>query len=246
MKEKPLRIGIIDDEQDAIRYLTMLLADLPDYIVSFTETEPTTGLNKVKEGKCDVLLLDLMMPGLKGHVLAGLIKDADIPVIFISGHDMSAKDAFEVKAVDFLSKPVSLVRLIDSLGKARKTIHSATGSKSTHKWLTASDSPDLFLSTGINTFQRIPVSDIIFIRGGSDYSEFVTAAQKYFDQRPLKELVPMLSEYGIIRVHKSFMVNLNKALIFSPHKVKMADGREIPVGRTYREGFLQIIREKVR
>lgn len=245
MTGKSIKIGIIDDEEKAIQYLALLVEELPDYEIAFTKTDPLEGLALVKDSACDILLLDIMMPGLKGNVLAAMIKSFNIPVIFISGHDMSAKDAFEVKAVDFLSKPVSLIQLYDALEKAKKTINMEYASLYKNTGPGETKREYLYLAIGLNSIKRILISDIIVIGGGSDYSEILVGETVHRDNRPLKELEIKLKDYGIIRVHKSYMINLHKALTFYRTNVTMLGGKEIPVGRTYRDSFLRIIREKV-
>lgn len=117
-----LRAIIVDDEAPSIKRLRSLLAEHSEIEVCETFLNPLEAVEFIKSNPVDVAFLDISMPEIKGIELSGLLHevDASIDVIFITGHDEYAVQAFDVSALDYLLKPVTSERLAKTLGKIMK------------------------------------------------------------------------------------------------------------------------------
>jgi two-component system LytT family response regulator len=124
-----LRVLVADDEEIARRRLLRLLSALPDVEVCGECATGAEALARAAEGRVDVLLLDIQMPGLSGVEALELLPQPGPLVIFCTAHDQHAVRAFEAGAVDYLLKPVEAARLHKALARARTRLMASPDSR---------------------------------------------------------------------------------------------------------------------
>lgn len=209
-KEKPKAL-IVDDEASSrseIRHLLMQDGRIEPAAEADTAGKASTLL---KNQNFDVVFLDIKMPGLTGLELASLLKKMANPpaIVFITAFGEHALEAFNLAAVDYLLKPVSEERLRETIDRLLRHIQTpVTETKSEEKPVPSLERIFVEREGG----KKIPVSpeDIYFFEARDDYSMLYTYDQRYLIASTLKELESKLMKYNFLRVHRKYLVNLNK------------------------------------
>jgi len=158
MSSKKLTCIIVDDEPPAIRIIQKYTDQLPDMECLATTTKSIEALQLVELYKPDVLFLDIQMPGLTGIQLSTLLK-GKVHIVFTTAYAQFALDGYELNVSDYLLKPISFDRFIQSVEKVKKLINSSD---------TSSDKPQaedfFFVKTdGKNRFKKIRLSEIYYL-----------------------------------------------------------------------------------
>jgi two-component system response regulator AlgR len=202
----PLRITIVDDEEPARNRLRELLedcrAELPHLVVG-EAANGVEGLRTVAEKKADVVLVDIQMPEMSGMEFARhlLVMEAPPAVIFVTAHDRYAVEAFEVNAVDYLTKPVRAPRLLAALKKA------VAGARLARGVLERIDpAPRRYLSVAERgRVTLVPVQEIVYLKAEQKYVTVFTRAGTHLVEESLAQLE---QEFGsvFVRIHRNCLV----------------------------------------
>jgi len=203
---KPIRVVIVDDEQPARSRLRELLADcqaeLPHTLVG-EAANGAEGLQVVAASETDVVLVDIHMPEMSGIEFARHLQVLERPpaVIFVTAHDQYAVEAFEVNALDYLTKPVRAARLLAALKKA------ANGARLTRGVLESIDpAPRRHFSVAERgRVMLVPVSEVIYLRAELKYITLRTRAREHLVEESLTQIE---QEFGsvFVRIHRNCLV----------------------------------------
>ncbi|MCX2429905.1 LytR/AlgR family response regulator transcription factor [Pedobacter sp. GR22-10] len=230
------RIFLVDDHDYILDYMATLVAAIPDLILVGRETDPLVALKKIvsKEIVADIIFLDVDMPGLNGIDLAESIKNY-AALVFTTGYTNFAHLAFKVDAVDYLMKPVTLETFESAIKKASVWLKN--------KRLNAKPKTDFLIvpGDGKNVHIKIDKKDILYIKGSSNYSQINTHQREYLTNRMIKEISGELSELPFFRIHKSYIINVNKMIKVDTNTVYLEEGTELPISETYRREFMAAI-----
>jgi two-component system, LytTR family, response regulator AlgR len=195
-----LQILVADDEDLARARLVRLIEDMADpaYAVVAQASNAAQAMQVVTHRRIDVVLLDINMPGASGLQLAqSLAQLTPAPaVIFVTAHREHALAAFEVSALDYLTKPVRAERLLAALQRAR--------SRTATEPLPANLEEALLIVDRGRT-ERVPLSDVIFIKAELKYLTVRTATRSLLMEGALGELEARYGE-RLLRVHRSALV----------------------------------------
>ena len=201
-----LRVVIVDDEQPARKRLRELLDDcrseLP-HILTGEAVNGVEGLEIVAAAGADVALVDIHMPGMSGIEFARHLQVLERPpaVIFVTAHDQYAVQAFEVNAVDYLTKPVRAARLLAALKKA------ANGARVARAVLERIDpAPRRHLSVAERgRVTLVPVPDVIYLRAELKYVTVHTRDREYLVEESLMQLEQEFAD-AFVRIHRNCLV----------------------------------------
>ena len=201
-----LRVLIVDDEPLARLRLRSLLADVsvPAVDIVGEAGSGTEALHVLSQLRCDVLLLDIHMPGLDGLALAQRLRAAgpgtQPAVIFVTAHAEHALKAFDLAAVDYLTKPVRRERLQEALLRAAQRLGQVPMS-------TATPPPEvpMLVVTDRGRVLRIPVPEVVYLRAEMKYVTLHTREHSYVLDDSLSDLEQRLGD-AVIRVHRSILV----------------------------------------
>lgn len=179
------------------------------------------------------------MPELTGIQFMKICGDK-CKVILTTAYPEYALDGFEFDVVDYLLKPISYERFYKAAQKAQQIISPA---KVEIVNAPAATSDYIFIKGDTkNKFIKVNYNEILYIEGLKNYISVYTANQRIITYQSLRELETQLPQPPFYRVHKSYIISLEK--------IKMIDGnalyigeQSIPIGDTYREGFFKIVRE---
>lgn len=248
-----MRVLIVDDEPLARRRLVQLLGERSDiYIVGEAESG-REALKLIELLRPDVLLLDIEMPAVDGFaVLKELPQTAAPAIIFVTAFQDHAVKAFELRATDFVVKPVTSDRLAGALDQARSDLEArragerlaflqARLAELESRALSASD-PGLWVQIGSEK-RRLTLAEIRWIEAERDYVRVHMNGQAHLVNAMLGEMEKALDEHSFLRVHRSAIVRKDKvrAVVrgrFSAPVLELDDGHRVPIGRKFRDAVL--------
>ncbi|HKW37882.1 MAG TPA: LytTR family DNA-binding domain-containing protein [Burkholderiales bacterium] len=202
----PIRVVIVDDEQPARVRMRELLedcrADLP-HSVAGEAANGVDGLQVVVAAQADVVLVDIHMPEMSGIEFARHLQVLERPpaVIFVTAHDQYAVEAFEVNALDYLTKPVRAARLLTALRKA------ANGARLNRGVLESIDpAPRRHFSVAERgRLTLVPVAEVIYLRAELKYVTLRTREREHLVEESLTQIE---QEFGsvFVRIHRNCLV----------------------------------------
>ena len=214
-----IRIAICDDEKQD---LDALIAAVEDYALdrkadiayetftNYLDLEP-------RIGEFDVFFIDYAMPQMDGMTFARIIRSAyngSKTLIFVTGHDQIVYDAFTVQAHRFLRKPLSRDKLFEALDAFFKTGQSAAKT---------------LIVRNQQTISVVNPSDILYVEAFGKKTIVFTGAEQLLCRRTISSLESELGRYGFFRVHRSYLVNMQKVSRIDQKQIELADGRYIAV-----------------
>lgn len=236
---KPITCIIVDDEPPAIRILQKFAEQLPGLECVATTTLALEALQLIEKHQPDIIFLDIQMRDLTGIQLSALIKDK-VKIIFTTAYPQFAVEGFELNAVDYLLKPIAFNRFISAVEKARATILQ-TEIKPTNDII---QEDYFFIKTdGKNKFKRVAVADIFYIESIKNYIVVHTLDEQIVTYNTLKYFEEKLPENQFIKIHKSFVVALNKIEKTDNNEVWLLQ-KNLPLGDTYKSNFFGKINER--
>ncbi|GAB4216784.1 MAG: LytTR family DNA-binding domain-containing protein [Rhodoferax sp.] len=197
-----LRVLIVDDEPLARQRLSRLLADCtdPPAMLAGEAANAADALACASHQRLDVVLADIHMPGADGLRLAQALRALPHPpaVIFVTAYTEHAVAAFEVEATDYLTKPVRLERLQQSLQKVKRLAQSGKALEP--------DFPDNFLLVeSRHGSQRIPLSEVLYFKAELKYVTVRTATESHLIDQSLGELEARYPAQ-FVRIHRNALV----------------------------------------
>lgn len=222
---------IIDDEPLAAQLLSSYAKKVEDLNLLGVYHNPLSVLSFLKKTQVDLLFLDIQMPELSGTQLAKIV-DPTIEIIFTTAYPEFAVEGFELKALDYLVKPISFVRFLDAIDRFR----SLQKIKDANQEITQEF---LFVKSEYR-LQKINTSDILYLQGNGDYCNIVCEGKKTLTLETLSSFEIRLSSRQFIRIHKSYIIALDKIEYIEKKRIKIGD-RMIPIGLTFEEKVKKII-----
>jgi len=232
----PLTCVIVDDNE--INRLTLEhLVDLtPELTLVASLPGGVEALHFFRQGgKCDLLLLDVEMPNLTGLELAKMLPAPAPAVVLVTTHRTFAVAAFELQVTDYLVKPVEFGRFSQAVAKVLAARPApALPRRMPPKPQAAAD---LFVKVGTRTI-RVDFNDVLYIEALSTYSVLVTPSHKHIVYLTLKNLAERLPFDNFLRVHRSYIVNMQRIESVEDYMLKLGP-YEVPVGKSYQEEFLR-------
>jgi DNA-binding LytR/AlgR family response regulator len=201
-----LRALVVDDEAPALSELTYLLRH-DDRIGDIrTASTGADALLALDSAPVDVVFCDIKMPGLDGMALARVLaRFADRPhVVFVTAYDHHAVDAFEVRATDYVMKPVRAARLSEAVRRVVTAMAAANGADASGP--TVADETIPVGLGGVTTFIRR--SQVRYAQAQGDYARLHTATGSHLVRTSLTTLEERWAEAGFVRIHRSTLVSL--------------------------------------
>jgi DNA-binding LytR/AlgR family response regulator len=222
-----IRCLIVDDEPPALDVLRAHIANTPMLEVAGECHNAMGAFDFLQRQQVDLLFLDIQMPRLLGTDLVKALANPP-KVIFTTAHREYAMDGFDLNAVDFLLKPISFDRFLKAVQKA---VNADVRSHKTEE--PVSDSPRFLYFRADRKMVKVLLNDISYVEGLKDYVKIHAGPQPLITKQTIIAVEEMLPSDEFIRVHRSFIVSINKITSFSPHAVFIGKG-EIPIGPLYR------------
>jgi two-component system, LytTR family, response regulator len=228
VSERALDVLVVDDEAPALADLSRLLRSTPGTGDVSTAASGHEALRTLAERPFDAVFLDVRMPGIDGLELARVLRRFERPpaVVFVSAYETGAVGAFELKALDYLMKPVSSKRLAEAIGRVRES-----------RFATSARADDVVpLPTLRGGTRLVPRESILFLQADGDYVRVICDEERFLMRGRISELALRWREHGFVQVHRGYVANLRRAVEVRPREngtavLAFPDGREIPVAR---------------
>ena len=224
---------IIEDEPLALEKTKDFVNKVPFLTLSATFDNALNGLTYLNNNKVDVLFLDINMDELSGIELLESSK-INSQVIITTAYQEYALKGYELQITDYLLKPFTFNRFLQAVNKAQENLSQRIAEKQL----------DFIFVKTENRLEKIMISDILYIEGMRDYLRIHTSNKKIMTLQSFSEMEQLIPAYLVCRVHKSYMVAVNKIESIERSRIKIAD-QLIPVSETYKEAFLQLINSKL-
>ncbi len=223
---------IIEDEPLALEKTKDFVNKVPFLQLSATFDNALDGLTYLKNNKVDLLFLDINMDELSGIELLESSK-INSQVIITTAYQEYALKGYELQITDYLLKPFTFNRFLLAVNKAQENI----------LYHIPDTQPEFIFVKTENRLEKVMLNEIVYIEGMRDYLRIHTVNKKIMTLQNFSELEKLIPPSLICRVHKSYMVALNKIDSIERSRIKIAD-QLIPISETYKEVFFQIINNR--
>ena len=230
-----LRCLLIDDEPPALKILASYISNINGLEIVAQCKNAIEALDVLHQKSVDVIFLDIKMPKMLG---TEFLKNLSNPpkVIFVTAYRDYAVDGYELDAVDYLVKPVSFERFFKAITKLNRIIGKETVT-------TTADyvpNPEAFVYLKVDKdMKKIFVNDIVYIESWKDYVKLFLANNKsLLVKQSISAMENLLSEHKFLRIHRSYMVSLNKISGYNGVSIQL-ETTEIPIGRLYKQAVME-------
>lgn len=231
----------IDDEPLALQLVTGFIEKTPFLELSGTFDNPLPALELLKEKQIDLIFLDIHMPDISGTAFAEKIS-GQTKIIFTTAHEKYAIDGFRLQAVDYLLKPFGYDDFLTSAERARTLIELERQQEMTD----AGNGEDyVFLKSDYKIF-RVNYRDILYIEGLKEYIRvfLLSDAKPILSINTLKNLETRLPANRFMRVHRSFIVNLDHVKVIERQRIVFGKVA-IPVTEQYKDKFQEYLNRRI-
>jgi len=239
------RCLIVDDEPPAIRVLLSYMENVDNLDLVGTCYNALEAMQLLKQHAIDLIFLDINMPRLLGTEFIRTLRNPP-KVIFTTAHKDYALEGFDLDAVDYLLKPFSFERFlkaVNKLGGAAEEESGATATGTASNPATARASAIATPSATTTPFLyfrvdrkmvRVSLDEIVYVESLKDYSRIIrTSGTPLVMKKSISSIEEMLPANGFIRIHRSFIVSIQKVTAYTQHDIEIG-GQEIPIGKLYR------------
>jgi DNA-binding LytR/AlgR family response regulator len=231
---------IVDDEPLALDVLETYIDKMSD-IELVAKCENAFEANEtLKNDSIDLMFLDIQMPQLTGIEFLKSLSNPPV-VIFTTAYPDYAIEGFELDAVDYLLKPISLERFMKAVNKASEIIMAR---KSENGNQDNNDHKEFFFVKADKKLIKCNYDDILYIEGLKDYVIIRQESSRIITLQTMKSLEAKLPSGTFMRIHRSYIVNLDKIEAIVGNMVEIFEkgqGKHIPIGKNYRDELLTIV-----
>ncbi|WP_257658271.1 LytR/AlgR family response regulator transcription factor [Parapedobacter lycopersici] len=237
-----IRCIAIDDEPLALDIIADYVAKIPELSLVASTTNAIEALPLIQNGEVDLVFLDVQMPELTGIQLLKII-NGRCDVILTTAYPQYALDGYELNVLDYLLKPIAFDRFYRSVQKALHNSRIVKAPETQVPPVQHSDAVDFIFVKTEHKIQRVDLDDILYIEGLKDYISIYTADERIVTLQNMKKMEDILPTNRFIRVHRSYIVALDKIGSIERGRIFMGD-KIIPVGDTYRDAFFRHIGDR--
>jgi DNA-binding LytR/AlgR family response regulator len=239
MSQNKIKCLIVDDEPPAIEVIKKHISFVPTLELAATCLNAVDALAFMQKSHIDLLFLDIQMPQILGTDFIRTLKKSP-KVIFTTAFRKFALEGFELDAVDYLLKPISFERFLKAVNKVMDAPLKTTGSLELTD--TAKESTNTFIYFRADRKSlKVSLEDILYIESLKDYIRVVTTHKTIVTKHSMASLEEMLPKNIFFRIHRSYIVALNKIDSYSSELITIAK-QELPVSRMYRNELIKILK----
>ncbi len=230
-----LSLLAVDDERSQLEDLARLLRSSPAVGEVVCASDGHQALVEASARAFDAIFLDVRMPDLDGLELARVLRRFARPprVVFVTAHEGPAVEAFELRALDYLLKPVSRRRLLETLERIVQAAEADAGGETTVD-------TEMIAVSNVRTgsTRLLPRSSILYVQSHGDFVRVVADEGRYLVRATLADVERRWEVFGFVRVHRQYVGNLRKAVEVRPQLGGTAElvfpgGQTIPIARRH-------------
>ncbi|MBE9463331.1 LytR/AlgR family response regulator transcription factor [Dyadobacter subterraneus] len=235
-----LNCVIVDDEPLAREGIANYVREVDFLHLTGTCENPVELIKMLDENPVDLIFLDIQMPKMSGIDFLKIVKNPPL-VVITTAFPSFALESFQLDVLDYLLKPITFERFFKAASKA-KDYHNLINRENSSENATETGADYFFIKCG-NKYEKIVLTDILFIEGMQNYVTIYTNKGKFVTLLYMKNLEQNLDSRFFIRVHKSYIVSVNRVEGIEGNEIFIQSHR-IPVSRNHREQVLKQIVSK--
>lgn len=223
----------IDDEPLALNVIQDFCSKLDFMNLKASFSNAIEAIEAIERGGIDLIFLDIEMPHINGLDFIKTLHNPPL-IIFTTAFSEHAHEAFDLYAIDYLVKPIPFERFIKAANKARKEfqLHKKTPIKPLQE--------EFFMVSADYATLKIFFKNILYIEGLKDYVKIFLPNEMILTKTTMKKIEERLPSDRFIRVHKSFIINMNHIERIEHHRIIINEER-IPVSASYKDDFFNLI-----
>jgi DNA-binding LytR/AlgR family response regulator len=242
-----LKVLIVDDEPLALDVLETYISQLSDLTLVKRCSNALEANEALKANQIDLMFLDIQMPQLTG---IDFLKTLSHPpmVVFTTAYPNYAIQGFDLNALDYLLKPISLDRFMKAVNKAIEQAELANRDTSAYNGAPsntpANEDLDFFFVKADKKLVKVNFEDIVYIEGLKDYVIIRLIAGRVITLQTMKSLEDRLPNKRFKRIHRSFIVAMDKIIAIEGNMVEVMEKDKpklLPIGKNYRDELLDLI-----
>jgi DNA-binding LytR/AlgR family response regulator len=238
-----INVIIVDDEPLALDVLETYIDKIPDLNLVKKCSNALEANAALKEHDIDLMFLDIQMPQLTGiDFLRTLAKPPK--VIFTTAYANYAVEGFELNAVDYLLKPISLDRFMKAVNKAQEQISLENQDAAPTPLAAVVEEEDFIFVKADKKLIKVNYRDIVYIEGLKDYVIIRLMSSRIITLQTMKSLEQKLPVSIFKRIHRSYIVNIQRIQAVQGNMVEVIEknqAKHLQIGKNYREELLEII-----
>jgi DNA-binding LytR/AlgR family response regulator len=222
----------IDDEPPALDKLVQYIQKIPYLVLAGAFENASKGLEMLKQTQVDLMYLDINMPDISGIELIRGLNDPP-EIILTTAYQQYALEGFELNVTDYLLKPFSFNRFLKATERAHDQLLLQAK---------VQPAPDdfMFVKSEHNII-KIAFSDIHYVEGYKDYVKiYLQQERPVLTISSLKSIEDLLPPGRFLRIHKSFIISVDKIVSLRNGKIKIKE-KSIPIGDSYRDTFQNMV-----
>lgn len=223
---------IVDDEQIAQQIVEQYILQTPGLTLIAKCRNALEAFAQLQQHSIDLIFLDIEMPLVNGLTFLKTLTTRP-KVIFTTAYPDYAVQAFDLDVVDYLLKPFSYERFQKAIAKFKELVPPLPKSGSDEGHLLIKEKGGLL---------KIPYNKIIFIKAAKDYVKIITDDQQYLGSFTMKSLEDILPRDKFVRVHKSFIVALERVKMIKADVIILGENHRLPLSINYKENLLALFR----
>jgi len=235
-----IRCIVVDDEPLAVEMIAAFIRKTPSLELAGTFTDPVVALSRIGEMNPDLVFLDIQMPDLNGLELSRLLPQ-DTRVIFTTAFRQYAFESYEVEALDYLLKPIRYQKFIESVSKAERWMEIRQASVRPER-----NRRFAFIKTD-GEYRNIDFDQILYVEGMKDYVliHLESETEPIVTHMTMKAIEEKLPSDMFMRVHRSYIVALDKITAIDSCEDILIDRISVPVSDSYRKDIERYVKENL-
>ncbi|MEM9920228.1 MAG: LytTR family DNA-binding domain-containing protein [Bacteroidota bacterium] len=232
---------IVDDEKPARELLKLHVGKVSELELIGTCSNAIEAKRILSENTVDILLLDVQMDEITGLDLLRMLK-VQPATILTTAYSEFALEGYELDVIDYLVKPISFQRFFKSVSKAIEFVKAKKVLSNPNLPTTPTAANHLFIKIE-NKLVKIELDNLLYLESFGEYVKFHTSDKMHMTLKTLTSFEKSLPSNSFYRLHRSYMVNLNKIDVIEDGSVKIGE-KWIPISRKLKEEFLQILKRR--
>ena len=224
---------VVDDEPMAREILSSFIEKIPNLQLVKSCKNASEALDVINSQKIDLFFLDINMPDITGLSLAKLVSNKG-KVIFTTAYREYAVEGFNLKAVDYLLKPIAFDRFLEAVNAFFETVNLTTSSES----VIASPLSDFFFVRSERKMVKVNFESILYIESLSDYVKIHQENRTIVTRETISNIEVKLPQSDFLRIHRSYIVAMNSIDSYTNEFIEIGK-KALPISRTYKEAILK-------
>ena len=242
MLNKKIICLAVDDEPLALSILKKYIESVDSLELVGCCENAVQALQLLQRYPVDLIFLDIQMPTIMGTEFVRTLKKSP-KIIFTTAYRKYAVEGFELDAVDYLLKPISFERFLKSVNKILQTSFNI-GDSIYHSFNSiAKSSADYLYFRADRKMVKVFLEDILYVEGSSDYIKIYTLSKTVTTKHLISSLEETLPRDSFIRIHRSFIVSLNKIDSYNSDMIHIGK-KELPIGRLFKLNVNKFLQSK--